>query len=181
MSIPVRCQCGKAFAARDELAGKRVKCPSCGGVLAIPAAPALQPLDDDPLGLGGVDLSAAGLGSGPAPAAGGRPRGPLPKSPLPKSPSRRASDSQNQKLLLICAGVGGGGDSVAAGAVGRFDVVFQVAGAADGADAAGRGRLIRSGGDTHGGHAAARRVCFGPRHAYFGPRHAGRCARPAGR
>jgi len=108
MSIPVRCQCGKAFAARDELAGKRVKCPSCGGVLAIPAAPALQPLDDDPLGLGGVDLSAAGLGSGPAPAAGGRPRGPLPKSPLPKSPSRRASDSQNQKLLLICAGVGGG-------------------------------------------------------------------------
>jgi hypothetical protein len=36
----------------DGLAGKRVKCPGCGGVLAVPEAPAelepvLEPLDDD--------------------------------------------------------------------------------------------------------------------------------------
>lgn len=103
MSIPVRCQCGKAFAARDDLAGKRVKCPSCGGVLAIPSARDLEPLDDDPLGLGGVDLSAAGLGGGPAPASAGRPRG-----PLPKTSASGAGDSQNEKLLLVCAGIGGG-------------------------------------------------------------------------
>jgi len=103
MSIPVRCQCGKAFAARDDLAGKRVKCPACGGVLAIPSALDVEPLDDDPLGLGGVDLSAAGLGGRPAPAAAGRPGGSLPKSPAP-----RASESHNEKLLLICAAVGGG-------------------------------------------------------------------------
>ena len=103
MSIPVRCQCGKAFAARDELAGKRVKCPACGGVLPIPSPPALAPLDDDPLGLGGVDLSAAGLGSGPAPAGTARPR-----APLGKTPSRGAATSDNRTLLFICAGVGGG-------------------------------------------------------------------------
>src|SRR5262245_23104798 len=28
--------CQKAFNARDDLAGRRVKCPSCGGPIAIP-------------------------------------------------------------------------------------------------------------------------------------------------
>jgi hypothetical protein len=36
MPIKVACQCGQRFAANDALAGKRVKCPKCGGVLAIP-------------------------------------------------------------------------------------------------------------------------------------------------
>jgi hypothetical protein len=44
MTIHVRCQCGKQLSAKDEFAGKRVKCPSCGGPLVIPqpqqAAPA---------------------------------------------------------------------------------------------------------------------------------------------
>jgi hypothetical protein len=42
----VQCACGKAFAAKDELAGKTVKCPACqqplkipgGGAAAAPAA-----------------------------------------------------------------------------------------------------------------------------------------------
>src|SRR5436189_3480868 len=38
MPIPVACACGKKFAAKDELAGKRLKCPSCGGPIDIPAA-----------------------------------------------------------------------------------------------------------------------------------------------
>ena len=62
MSIPVRCQCGKAFAARDDLAGKRVKCPACGGVLQIPSPPALAPLDDDPAGSGRGGLVRRRLG-----------------------------------------------------------------------------------------------------------------------
>ena len=42
MPIKVQCACGKAFAAKDELAGKTVKCPGCQKPLKIPggAAPA---------------------------------------------------------------------------------------------------------------------------------------------
>ncbi len=37
MPISVQCPgCGKKLKAKDELAGKRVKCPSCGQVLGIP-------------------------------------------------------------------------------------------------------------------------------------------------
>jgi hypothetical protein len=38
MAIAVRCECGKKFSAPEKLAGKRVKCPGCGGPIAIPAA-----------------------------------------------------------------------------------------------------------------------------------------------
>jgi hypothetical protein len=38
MPIKVQCACGKAFAAKDELAGKTVKCPNCQQPLKIPAA-----------------------------------------------------------------------------------------------------------------------------------------------
>jgi uncharacterized paraquat-inducible protein A len=30
MTIKVACKCGKRFAAQPHLAGKRIKCPSCG-------------------------------------------------------------------------------------------------------------------------------------------------------
>jgi hypothetical protein len=46
MPIPVKCQCGAAFAAKDELAGKRVQCPKCKNPLAIPA-PQVAAADDD--------------------------------------------------------------------------------------------------------------------------------------
>lgn len=39
MSISVSCElCGKEIKVKDEFAGKKVKCPGCGGVLAIPRA-----------------------------------------------------------------------------------------------------------------------------------------------
>jgi hypothetical protein len=38
MPIKVACKCGQQFAANDNLAGKRVKCPKCGQPLTIPAA-----------------------------------------------------------------------------------------------------------------------------------------------
>lgn len=38
MPIKVTCQCGKSFAAKDELAGKAVKCPNCQQPLRIPGA-----------------------------------------------------------------------------------------------------------------------------------------------
>jgi hypothetical protein len=38
MPIKVQCDCGKALAAKDELAGKTVKCPGCQKPLKIPGA-----------------------------------------------------------------------------------------------------------------------------------------------
>jgi hypothetical protein len=38
MSIPVSCQCGKAFKVKERLAGKVVRCPACKKPLRIPAA-----------------------------------------------------------------------------------------------------------------------------------------------
>ena len=38
MPILFQCSCGKKLQTRDELAGKRVKCPGCGGLVAVPQA-----------------------------------------------------------------------------------------------------------------------------------------------
>ena len=36
MKIRVRCDCGKALVASDQLAGKKTKCPACGAVIRLP-------------------------------------------------------------------------------------------------------------------------------------------------
>src|SRR5262245_54237271 len=38
MPITLSCTCGKALKLKDELAGRRVRCPACSGVLTVPAA-----------------------------------------------------------------------------------------------------------------------------------------------
>ncbi len=38
MSISIRCECGRKLQARDEFAGSRAECPTCGRTLTIPAA-----------------------------------------------------------------------------------------------------------------------------------------------
>ncbi|GIW81826.1 MAG: hypothetical protein KatS3mg105_3633 [Gemmatales bacterium] len=46
MPIRVKCtnrECGKVLTVKDELAGKRGKCPACGKILSIPA-----PVEEDP-------------------------------------------------------------------------------------------------------------------------------------
>jgi len=40
MAIKVTCECGKQLTVKDQFAGKRVKCPGCGGPLVIPLAQA---------------------------------------------------------------------------------------------------------------------------------------------
>ena len=35
--IECKCKCGKRLKVRDELAGKRVRCPGCGQPVAVPA------------------------------------------------------------------------------------------------------------------------------------------------
>jgi hypothetical protein len=42
MPISVTCPCGKRLRVKDELAGKRVKCPGCGAVLPTPNSPAAK-------------------------------------------------------------------------------------------------------------------------------------------
>lgn len=37
MPIQVRCECGKSLQAKDEFAGRKVKCSQCGKILRIPA------------------------------------------------------------------------------------------------------------------------------------------------
>lgn len=52
MPIKFRCTCGKVLAARDEHAGRRAKCPTCGTVVEVPkgseAVPASAPLAPRP-------------------------------------------------------------------------------------------------------------------------------------
>ncbi len=53
MSIHVQCSCGKQINAREDLAGKRVRCPFCDKVLQVPIPSmetsdfAVQPLPSD--------------------------------------------------------------------------------------------------------------------------------------
>src|SRR5689334_16461254 len=51
MSINVQCPgCGKRYKVDDRFAGKKAKCQSCGGAIAVPAAPAptKAAVSDDP-------------------------------------------------------------------------------------------------------------------------------------
>jgi hypothetical protein len=63
MPIKVTCQCGQSFAAKDEMAGKAVRCPKCKQPLKIPGGPS------------GPAKGAAG-GRRQAPAAGAAPTAP---------------------------------------------------------------------------------------------------------
>jgi hypothetical protein len=42
MAIVFTCACGRLLKAKPEFAGKRTKCPHCGGIMAIPAASGLS-------------------------------------------------------------------------------------------------------------------------------------------
>jgi hypothetical protein len=41
MPIPIKCACGKALAAPDATAGKKVRCPGCMAVIDVPQLPTL--------------------------------------------------------------------------------------------------------------------------------------------
>lgn len=52
MPINVKCKCGQAFSAKEEMAGKAVKCPNCAQPLRIPQPAAAQA--DDASAPGGL-------------------------------------------------------------------------------------------------------------------------------
>jgi hypothetical protein len=49
MPITFSCDCGKQLRVKDELAGKRVKCPACGEITAVPdPEPQFEVVEDPP-------------------------------------------------------------------------------------------------------------------------------------
>lgn len=46
MTIKIECKCGRTLRARNEFAGKRAHCPTCGNTLIVPETPA-EPDQDD--------------------------------------------------------------------------------------------------------------------------------------
>jgi hypothetical protein len=47
MPLAVTCECGKRLQAKDEYAGKQVRCPVCGNVLTLPESDSLPgPAED---------------------------------------------------------------------------------------------------------------------------------------
>src|SRR5262245_49017218 len=104
MPIKVQCACGKAFAAKDELAGKTVKCPSCQKPLKIPAAaPAAAQAPAKP--------AAQASKAGPVkPAAAAKPAGPSKPAAAPAAkpaaPAAPSGDSLFDEIGLQAAAEG---------------------------------------------------------------------------
>src|SRR5688500_5065965 len=66
MPITVTCTCGKSLKVRDELIGKRVKCPACGNAFPVTAAGAA------PAGATVYNPTAASAARGKREASAGR-------------------------------------------------------------------------------------------------------------
>jgi len=66
MTIQVACPCGASFAAKDELAGRSVRCPKCQQPLKIPARAAAAPVAAAKTALDDL-FDEEGIGSGGGP------------------------------------------------------------------------------------------------------------------
>ncbi len=131
MAITVTCACGQGFRVKDELAGKKVKCPKCSQLLSIPdlqggEAPGELSLDDlmkmdaaaptlpgmgmpgDPAGAAPGAQAQFPAGAGfPAQGAGAGAGGfQSPGFPFGQAAAPKSSSGMNKKLLAIC-GLGG--------------------------------------------------------------------------
>jgi len=107
VSILVVCQCGKKYQLKEELAGKRVRCPACQGTVQVPQPEPLElapptfsfdPLDDV--------LNSPNLPTTPAPAA--NPYGYQAASAPVASTNSPRHDSSTRRLLLTIGGFLGG-------------------------------------------------------------------------
>src|SRR4051812_35870664 len=46
MPLAVTCDCGKRLQAKEEYAGRQVRCPACGTILTVPQADAPPPVEE---------------------------------------------------------------------------------------------------------------------------------------
>jgi DNA-directed RNA polymerase subunit RPC12/RpoP len=106
MSIVVSCQCGKQFKVKDEFAGKKGKCPSCGNRFIVPT-PAAKPAepegfpDWDALG----ELESTGSVQAETPAPPPVRQTSTERAPAPQQAKRKACPSCGSMIssfALIC-------------------------------------------------------------------------------
>lgn len=83
MTLTVQCgQCGKQYSTPEEWAGRRAKCPKCGGPMEIPGPAAKSEPDDI-----GLELLDEGAPAAAAPPAPGPPSSPFAAVPAPPAAS----------------------------------------------------------------------------------------------
>jgi hypothetical protein len=71
MPIQFHCpHCKRGLSVKDELAGKRARCPGCKGVLTVPAGPAAASDRPAPATSGASPHSPGQIGGGKSPPAG---------------------------------------------------------------------------------------------------------------
>jgi uncharacterized protein YxjI len=102
MPILLSCECGKKLRTRDELAGKKIKCPGCGTKLRVPAAeaPAVEPelaWEDDPAAVPPPLPKPAGK---PAAALAGSKARPAPREEEDGAPAKPKRDAAEASDLL---------------------------------------------------------------------------------
>jgi RsiW-degrading membrane proteinase PrsW (M82 family) len=68
MPILVLCECGRQLRARDELAGRRCRCPACGTLVTVPPPP-VSASDGGPRNIASASPSAKVPAAPPAPPA----------------------------------------------------------------------------------------------------------------
>jgi hypothetical protein len=49
MPIPMQCSCGRAMQVKDEMAGRKIRCPDCKQVLPVPAQRNENDVEDEAL------------------------------------------------------------------------------------------------------------------------------------
>lgn len=140
MPISVKCGCGQSFKAKDELAGKNVKCPKCQKPLTIPGAKAAAVKAAAPSGpkelslddLAMLDASSPALSSGvmqpagPQAAAGGAFQAAGFQQPAGFQQAGFAFGNQQAQPQQKKAGAGGKGKVIALSAAGGGAVIAVV-------------------------------------------------------
>ena len=102
MPINVTCQCGKQLAAPERLAGKRVKCPSCGNRLQIPeSAEAGESHESSGADEGAAAPAQAGAGQAGAPRQAADKPGSKYREAVLSSQSSRAEAAAGKKWKLF--------------------------------------------------------------------------------
>lgn len=97
MPLLVACSCGKKLKVRDELIGKKVKCPACGNVLPIradpePVEPEVIEESEETVNVSKTSETARGHAPKPPPVPGGKPAPPpVQREPAPEEEAAAAA------------------------------------------------------------------------------------------
>ena len=88
MPIPVSCSCGRSLRVKDELTGRKIRCPGCKAVLAVPRL-AVPDAEDEALDLLLADSpSEERVAAGPRPGQPAAAREEVTRTPAPPVDAR---------------------------------------------------------------------------------------------